>query len=74
MQSPEVSTKYLRAFAIFSYMRITADIAAIITIIALGVMVRRKDALLNAQRRANATLMNSNQRLFNKLDDKISGY
>jgi hypothetical protein len=55
-------------------MRTTADIAAIITIIALGLMVRRKDALLNAQRRANAALMNSNQRLFNKLDDKISGY
>jgi hypothetical protein len=53
-------------------MRTTADIAAVITIIALGVMVRRKDALLNAQRRANAMLMKANQRLFDKLDSVSS--
>jgi hypothetical protein len=70
-QSPEVSTKYLRAFAIFKHMRTTADIAAIITIALMAIMIKRKDSLLNAQRRANAMLMKSNGRLMKKLDDVL---
>jgi hypothetical protein len=72
MQSPEVSTKYLRAFAIFKDMRTTADIAAIITITIMAIMIKRKDSLLNAQRRANAMLMKSNGRLMKELDDVLS--
>jgi hypothetical protein len=72
MQSPEVSTKCLRAFAMFKDMRTTADIAAIVTIILMAAMIRRKDSLLNAQRRANAMLMKSNGRLMKELDDALS--
>jgi hypothetical protein len=56
----------------FKDMRTTADIAAIVTIILMAAMIRRKDSLLNAQRRANAMLMKSNGRLMKELDDALS--
>lgn len=71
-KSPGVSTKYLRAFAIFKYMRTTADIAAIITIILMAVIIRRKDSTIGTQRRVNALLMKANARLVEKLDDALS--
>jgi hypothetical protein len=56
----------------FKDMRTTADIAAIVTIILMAAMIRRRDLLLNAQRRANAMLINSNTRLMQKIDDVLS--
>ncbi|MFN7318900.1 MAG: hypothetical protein ACK5S6_05270 [bacterium] len=53
-------------------MRTTADIAAIVTIILMASMIKRKDSLLNAQRRANAMLMKANSRLVNRLDETLS--
>jgi len=56
----------------FKDMRTTADIAAIVTIILMAAMIRRRDLLLNAQRRANAMLIKSNTRLMQEIDDVLS--
>jgi hypothetical protein len=56
----------------FKDMRTTADIAAIVTIILMAAMIRRRDLLLNAQRRANAMLIKSNTRLVQEIDDVLS--
>lgn len=53
-------------------MRTTADIAAIVTIILMAFIIKRKDSLLNAQRRANAMLMKSNGRLMKELDEVLA--
>jgi hypothetical protein len=56
----------------FKDMRTTADIAAIVTIILMAAMIRRRDLLLNAQRRANAMLIKSNTRLVQEIDEVLS--
>lgn len=56
----------------FEDMRTTADIAAIVTIILMAAMIKRRDFVINAQRRANAMLIKSNRRLIKEIDDVLS--
>lgn len=56
----------------FKDMRTTADIAAIVTIILMAAMIKRRDFVINAQRQANAMLIKSNRRLMKEIDDVLS--